>query len=129
MDNELIRAGGEGGEQGADLVSHGDCREPFGSVGPLDCDDVAQWDVEDRVVQEREGVERLVLRDSGDVAVRGEMVQEVTYVGGVEGVGMGGVSDDPPGGGALGVETVLSAPTRAPDSVKAVERFDQSGTT
>lgn len=113
----MVGAGRKGGEQGADFIAGKDGRQAFWPVGPLDCTNLAQRTVEHLIVQEGQGIEGLVLRSSGDVAVRGEVIEESADVGGVERPWMGGVveahvSDDPARVGAFGVEAVLVAPAR-----------------
>ena len=82
--------------------------EALGPVGSFDGADVVERPIEHIVVKKDDGIERLILGGSRDVALRGQIIEERLHVRGSEVARMGGVMEldeslDPPNVGPFGV--------------------------
>jgi len=91
MDDQAIRAGGEGRKEPMHLVARTHRGEAFGPVGAVERPNVGPFEVEHLFVQKDQRTEGLVLGGGRHVAVRRQVVQEGPDVVLVEVVGMGGV--------------------------------------
>ena len=115
-------------QDGVDLGPREDDREPLRPPGPGDPVDAAERAAEDVVVQEQDGVERLVLGRCGDPSVLGEVGEERGEVGLGERVGVAGpavvvrveeaVPSDPVGVGLFRVVRVVAPAELGPEPVE-----------
>lgn len=115
-------------EQPAHLIAGEDGGEPFRAIRSFDCPNVTEGFVEDRFVEKRQGIEGLILRGRGHMAVGSQVVEEALDIRCVEVAGMGRIVEadeagDPAHLRLFGVEAVLAASTRLSNAGQELRRL------